>query len=131
MKFSSPFIQKRLFNHFSEELFKYMGIVYTFDKLDHIIDNNKLNVKNLLKQYEDYLKKNHKWLLKDAPRRKDLRVFEAVYHFNLYMYLFKFLSPKNGRVFPEFPTGNGKIDLIINYQNNIYAIEIKSFTDYT
>jgi hypothetical protein len=34
------------------------------------------------------------------------------------------------QVFPEFPTGNGKIDLLIRYQNVTYGIELKSFTDH-
>jgi len=130
IKFSSPFVQKRLFNHFSDELFQVMGhILEPFESIEHIIKDQKINIKNLLRQYEKYLKKNKNWLFKDAPKRKDLRVFEAVYHFNLYMYLFNFLSPKGGHVYPEFPTGNGKIDLIIRYKENVYLIELKSYTD--
>ncbi len=50
------------------------------------------------------------WLLKDAPRRADMRIYEAVYHFNLYSYLKELLETRGGKVFPEFPTGNGKIN---------------------
>jgi len=39
------------------------------------------------------------------------------------------LKNQGGRVFPEFPTGNGKIDLIIAYGKNRYGIELKSFTN--
>jgi hypothetical protein len=56
-------------------------------------------------------------------------VYEAVFHFNLYAYIEEFLRSKKGRVLPEFPTGNGKIDLLIQYQNKTYGIELKSFTD--
>ena len=28
---------------------------------------------------------------------------------------------------PQFPTGNGKIDLILKYREKIYALELKSF----
>ncbi len=38
-------------------------------------------------------------------------------------------KPTNGQVFPEFPTGNGKIDIIIRYAGRIYGIEVKSFTN--
>jgi len=31
-------------------------------------------------------------------------------------------------VWPEFPTGNGKIDLIIHYAGKVYGIEVKSFS---
>ena len=58
-----------------------------------------------------------------------MRVFEAVFHFNLYSYLNEFLRSKKGQVFPEFPTGNGKIDLLIRYHDITYGIEVKSFTD--
>ena len=77
------------------------------------------------------IQKNRDWLLKDAPKRKDMRIFEAVYHFNLYRYLCDFLGAKKARVYPEFPTGNGKVNIIIEYADRMYAIEIKSYTDET
>jgi hypothetical protein len=132
IKFSSPFVQKRLFGYFSNELFRYMGrLVEPFESLDDVITEDHLNIRNLMRQYETYLKKNRDWLLKDAPRRKDMRIYEAVFHFNLYMYLFQFLAPKNGQVYPEFPTGNGKIDIIVKYSGKSYGIELKSYADET
>ncbi len=44
------------------------------------------------------------------------------------MYLVKFLQGYDGRVYPEFPTGNGQIDLIINYAGQVYGLEVKSFS---
>jgi len=130
VKFTCPFIQKRLFNFFSREFFSYMGkLVEPFENTSELVANNHINIQKLIKRYEKYLKKNRQWLLKNAPKRKDLRIFEAVYHFNLFMYLYKFLSPKNAEIYPEFPTGNGKIDIIINYGNCSYGIELKSFSD--
>jgi hypothetical protein len=38
------------------------------------------------------------------------------------------LDTEGGSVFPEFPTGNGKIDLIITYADEKYGLEVKSFT---
>ena len=32
-------------------------------------------------------------------------------------------------VIPEFPTGNGKIDLLLHYKNSQYGLELKSFSD--
>jgi len=130
VRFSSPFVQKRLFNYFSDELFRYMGrLVELFESLGDVITEDSLNIRNLMKLYQKYLKKNREWLLKDAPKRKDLRIYEAVFHFNLYMYLFQFLNPKGGQVYPEFPTGNGKIDIIIRYKEKVYGIELKTYTD--
>jgi hypothetical protein len=130
VRFSSPFVQKRLFSHFAERLFDEPGqLVAPFTRIDHVITKDSLNIKNLMRLYETYLHKNKNWLLKDAPRRKDLRIFEAVYHFSLYMYLYRFLENKKCQVWPEFPTGNGKIDLLIQYASKLYGIELKSYTD--
>lgn len=132
LKFSCPFIQKRLFNYFSSRLFsggKLGTLVEPFLNLDDVITGSRINVPNLIGLYRRYLDKNREWLFKEAPRRSDLKPYEAVFHFNLYSYLNEFLRSKDGLVFPEFPTGNGKIDLLIKYKKNIYGIELKSYTD--
>jgi len=132
VKFTCPLVQERLFNYFAGELFSQMGqLVEPFARLDHIVTPNHLDIRGLLELYEKYIDKNKSWLFKNAPRRNDLRVYEAVFHFNLYAYLHEFLRGKSGRVFPEFPTGNGKIDLLIKYNNIAYGIELKSFSDHT
>jgi hypothetical protein len=129
LKFSSPFIQKRLFNYFSDELFQYMGKFFEpFDGADDWTLETHLDIPEIIRQYELYFKNNRDWLLKDAPKRVDLRIFEAVYHFNLYSYLKQLLKSEGGSVLPEFPTGNGKIDLILSYSGKRYGIELKSFT---
>ena len=108
VKFSSPFVQKRLFNSFSDELFDETGTLYEpFEDLGDTLTEESLNVENLVKRFESYLKENRKWLLKNALRRKDMRIFEAVYHFLLYRFIFDFLGTGRARVWPEFPTGNG------------------------
>lgn len=129
IRFSCPLVQKRLFNYFSGTLFRQVGqLVEPFQNLDHVITEKSLHIPQLLKLYETYLEKNKGWLFKEVPRRSDLRVYEAVFHFNLFAYLHEFLRERGARVFPEFPTGNGKIDLLIRYQNTLYGIELKSFT---
>ena len=65
--------------------------------------------------------------LKNASRRSDLRIYEAVFHFNLYRYLSGFMESFKGEIYPEFPTGNGKIDLIVKYAGKTYGIEVKTF----
>ncbi len=131
LKFPNPFVQKRLFNYFARESFRDVGRLFDpFEDLSDTITENSLHIKPLLRRYEAYLQQHREWLLKDAPRRHDLRVYEAVYHFNLYMYLRQFLRLYDGQVYPEFPTGNGKIDLIIQYEGNRYAMELKSFSTY-
>lgn len=128
VKFACPFVQKRLFNYFSNEFFRYTGRVRELtDDLAMILTPDGLHVPNLIHRFEAYLKQNREWLLKDAPKRKDLRIYEAVYHFCFYRYLADFFDPEGARVTPEFPTGNGKIDLIITYQDRRYGLELKSF----
>lgn len=130
VKFSSPFVQKRLFNYFSEELFPHMGKLHEpFENLDDTITETTLNPVNLLKRFKDYLQKNRGWLLKDAPRRSDLRIFEAVYHFSLYSFLDDFLEDWGAKIYPEFPTGNGKIDLLILHAGKRFAVELMSYTN--
>ncbi len=130
LKFPCPFVQKRLFNYFARELFPNVGKLYgPFEDLSDTITEEQLNIKNLLRRYEQYLKENREWLLKNAPRRTtDLRIYEAVYHFNLYMYLQHFLYHHQGQVYPEFPTGNGQVDLLIKYRGQNYTLELKSFS---
>lgn len=124
LKFSCPFVQKRLFNYFAREMFRVVGQVYQpFEKLEDIITAEHVNIANLLKRYQRYLQENRAWLLQDAPRRKDLRIYEAVFHFNLYMYLREFFKLRAGAIYPEFPTGNGKIDLIITYAGKCIALK--------
>jgi hypothetical protein len=128
IKFPCPFVQKRLFNYFSSEIFEYVGKLYDpLEDMDDAITEHCLNIKNIMKRYRIYLIKNKNWVLKNAPRRSDMRIYEAVFHFNLYKYLSDFLESFKGEIYPEFPTGNGKIDLIVKYAGNIYGIELKTF----
>ena len=130
IKFASPFVQRRLFNYFADSLFRDAGQLYPpFTDLSEVVTEDGLHLKPLLQLYEQYLQENRSWLLDDAPRRKDLRIFEAVYHFNLYMYLARFLDSFEGRVHPEFPTGNGQIDLLIRHGGRLYGLELKSFVN--
>lgn len=130
LRFSCPFVQKRLFNYFSHELFQELGtLVEPFTSLDDVVTETHLDIRNLVQLYQKYLQKNRDWLLKDVPRRSDLKIYEAVFHFNLFSYLNEFLRSKGGRVFPEFPTGNGQIDLVIEYGDKVYGIELKSYSD--
>jgi hypothetical protein len=45
------------------------------------------------------------------------------------MYLKAFFQDKGGEVFPEFPTGNGKVDILVRHAGKLYALELKSFKD--
>jgi len=130
LKFACPFVQKRLFNYFSGSYFNDLGtLIEPFTNLDNVITDASLDILQLLNFYQRYLDKNKSWLFKNAPRRSDQRVFEAVFHFSFYSYFHEFLRGKKVNVFPEFPTGNGKIDILIQYRDQKYGIELKSFRD--
>jgi hypothetical protein len=129
LRFSCPFVQKRIFNYFSDRFFNYLGpLIPTFDAMEDAVDKENLYIPNIIKRYQAYLTKNQGVFFKNVPRRKDdLRIYEAIYHFNLYRYLYDLLKSWEVEVVPHFPTGNGKIDLILKYKGKIYALELKSF----
>jgi hypothetical protein len=131
LKFASPFVQKRLFHYFANEFFGTLDPRFApFDDLSDTVTAQTLNLPNLLRRYEHYLQQNRSWLLRDAPRRStDFRIFEAVFHFNLYLYLVRFLESYKAQVTPEFPTGNGKLDLLIRHAGHLFGIEVKSFVN--
>jgi hypothetical protein len=131
LKFSSPFVQKRIFNFFSNRFFSYLGqLVHPLDTMEDAINEETLYIPNIINRYRAYLKKNQELFFKDVPRRKtDMKIYEAIFHFNLYRYLVDLLRGRGVEVIPQFPTGNGKIDLILKYHGKIYAMELKSFKD--
>jgi len=65
-------------------------------------------------------------------------VYEAVFQFHLYLYLTSFLRSYDAQVNvassvtsfqPEFPTGNGQIDLLIRHAGQLFGLELKSFAN--
>jgi predicted type IV restriction endonuclease len=83
----------------------------------------------LLLRYEQHLQANREQVLKNAPRKNDLRVFEAVFQFHLYSYLTSFLDSYDAQIQPEFPTGNGAIDLLIRHAGKLFGLELKGFAN--
>jgi len=131
VKFPCPYIQKQLFSYFARELYheEMLGLYDPFDDLSDTITDETLNIPQLLLRYEQHLQANRDQVLKNAPRREDLRVYEAVFHFHFYLYLVSFLRTYEAQVQPEFPTGNGKIDLLIRHAGQLFGLELKSFAD--
>jgi len=132
VKFVCPYIQKRLFNYFARELYheEMLELSDPFDDLSDTITDETLNIPQLLRRYEQHLQTNRDLILKNAPCRGDLRVHEVVFHFHFYFYLTNFFSPyKQTQVQPEFPTGNGKIDLLIRHAGQLFGLELKSFAN--
>jgi len=136
-RFSSPYVQTCLYTVFTNEIStKHSGKVMAIDPLDFmedVFDSNDLNIPALLDRYKKYLKRlkdngENPWA--DQPRRKsDYHLTEAVGHFHLYFWL-KLALDSVCRVIPEFPTGNGKVDLHIKCKSDKKGlIEVKSFVN--
>ncbi len=133
-RFTSPFIQDCIYQALSREFVSSPSILalHPLDRLDDVFDPPMLNLPALLQRYKDYLarlkaKGINPW--KSQPRREsDIQLTEAVGHFHLYAWLQQSIG-RRAVVSPEFPTGNGKIDLHIRHEAKQGLIEVKSFVD--
>ncbi len=134
-RFTSPFIQDCIYQALGNEFVAKNPTVlalHPLDGLDDVFDSPVLNLPALLQRYKDYLarlkaKGINPWKLQ--PRREtDIQLTEAVGHFHLYAWLQQAIG-HYCMVSPEFPTGNGKVDLHIRHENKQGLIEVKSFVD--
>ena len=132
-RFSSPFVQQRLFNDLSTSMLQ-RGRVLPLDPLDTLADvftETGIDVPALLGRYVAYLGRlkargEDPW--RAQPRRADLHHTEAVGHFHLYNWL-TLAVPVGCLISPEFPTGNGTVDLVLRFQGHDGIIEVKSFVN--
>jgi len=135
-RFSSPFIQDTLYHALSSDLVGDRTPFLALHPLDDLADVFKpatsLDLPALLRRYKEYLarlkaKGMNPW--KEQPRRQtDLHLTEAVGHFHLYAWLQTAIG-RRCAVSPEFPTGNGRVDLHIRCGEKRGIIEVKSFVD--
>ncbi|MES0337073.1 MAG: hypothetical protein SFH39_12065, partial [Candidatus Magnetobacterium sp. LHC-1] len=131
-RFSSPFVQERIYNALTDVLVDIsIPPLYILDTLLDVFEPERLNLPALLERYKDYLRRLsakgiNPW--EGQPRRADLHYTEAVGHFHLYAWL----QAAVGRrciISPEFPTGNGKVDLHLRCGGIEGIIEVKSLTN--
>jgi hypothetical protein len=134
-RFSSPFIQDCLYYALSQEMVGNRIPILALQPLDDLADvftGQSLDLPALLQRYKDYLlrlkaKGINPW--KEQPRRKtDLHLTEAVGHFHLFTWLQAAVG-QQCVVSPEFPTGNGKVDLHLRCGEKRGIIEVKSFVN--
>jgi hypothetical protein len=134
-RFSSPFIQDCLYFALSQEMLEGRMPILALQPLDDLADvfaGQSLDLPALLQRYKDYLQRLkakglNPW--KEQPRRKtDFKLAEAVGHFHLYTWLQSAVG-RRCVVSPEFPTGNGKVDLHLRCGDKRGIIEVKSFTN--
>lgn len=134
-RFTSPFVQRCLYDALSQDLIGLDMPILALTPLDDLADvfeGISLNLPALLGRYKDYLarlkaKGINPW--KEQPRRQtDFKLTEAVGHFHLYTWLQVALGQRCV-ISPEFPTGNGRVDLHLRCGNKRGIIEVKSFTN--
>ena len=132
--FSSPFVQDTLYEAFTLDMVGEETPIYALrigDDLRNVFEGDDLNLPALIDRYRDYLKRlKDKGLspFKEQPKRSDLNIYESGGHFHLYHWLMNALS-RRCSVSPEFPTGNGRVDIHLRCDNREGVIEIKSFKD--
>ena len=135
-RFSSPFVQDTLYHALSSDLVGDTLPALALHPLDDLADvfaqPNVLDLPVLLRRYKEYLarlkvKGINPW--KEQPRRQtDMHLTEAVGHFHLYAWLQNAIG-RRCAVMPEFPTGNGRVDLHIGCKGQRGIIEVKSFVN--
>ncbi len=134
-RFSSPFIQRCLYDALSDELVRdprTILVLDMFDEMTDVFEGPTLDLPAVLERYKGYLHRLraagfNPW--KEQPRReKDCHLTEAVGHFHLYAWLKDAIGHRSV-VSPEFPTGNGKVDVHVKYNDKRGMIEVKSFVD--
>ena len=131
-RFSSPFVQLRLYNALTNDLFGDRLPVLAIEPLDDLADvfsARGLDMAALLERYKGYLRRlkqrgQDPW--KEQARRGDLNLTEATGHFHLHAWLAEAVRGRSA-VIPEFPTGNGKVDLLVRGEGGEAVIEVKSF----
>jgi AAA-like domain len=129
-RFSSPFVQHRLYTDlaYEMELDRRVPVVDPHDDLTDVF--SRLDLPALLGRYRGYLERLDQQGINPwhgQVRRADLHLAEAAGHFHLYWWLVE-VTKRQLVVSPEFPTGNGKVDLYVSNGKDAGVIEVKSFT---
>ena len=132
-RFSSPFVQTAIYRAITSDLIgdrlPLLALEVTDDLAD-VFTETKLDIPKLMDRYKAYLVRLeaagiNPW--KDQPRRStDMQLQESVGHFHLYAWLRQAVG-RECIIAAEFPTGNGKVDLHLEWNGHRGLIEVKSF----
>ena len=119
-----PLYKKRLISAFQPlingEIEHYTTVQTDFSMF---FDGDRLSMEALLGNYREYV------------RRRGFRAFdtehlkEGAWHYSLDGYIHFFVQRLGGRSFVEVPTGRGRTDILIVWQDHTYIIETKVYTD--
>jgi len=95
------------------------------DTFNEYLQDEGLNIHALLNKYRQYV------------RRRGFKAFdtkhlkEGAWHYSLDGFINFFIEALEGQTFIEVPSGAGRTDILIVYQNHRYLIEVKVFTNNT
>lgn len=91
------------------------------DKFNSYFNKGKLNIKKIIDNYSSYVKRRAYKAFDNGNLR------ESVGHYSFDGYINFFLESIEGTSFIETPTGRGRLDIIIIYNNQKYIIELKKY----
>jgi hypothetical protein len=91
----------------------------------YLTEDGALNVNQLLKEYRAYV------------RRRGFKAFdtehlkEGAWHYSLEGFIYFFIQRLGGQTYVEVPSGRGRTDILIRYQEQSNVIETKVYSDET
>ncbi len=119
-----PLYKKRLINAF-QPLINGESVQYSGpnEKFDEFYKADGLDIDKIIRNYIHYVQRRgfHAF---DTENLK-----ESAYHYSFDAYINFFVERLGGKTFMEVPTGRGRLDTIIVYQDKSYVIEIKGWVD--
>ncbi|MBM4320968.1 MAG: hypothetical protein FJ125_13700, partial [Deltaproteobacteria bacterium] len=130
-QFASPFVQRCIYEAFTDQLRSALADVPPLegtDALEDVFTPQRFDAAALLQRYKEHLQRlrvRGRDPFRDQPLRADFQLPEAVGHFHLYSWLAQAVG-RECAITPEFPTGNGKVDLRILHKGQAVLVEVKS-----
>ncbi|SHE30584.1 AAA-like domain-containing protein, partial [Marinitoga hydrogenitolerans DSM 16785] len=120
-----PLYYKALYARFKPQINGEKSQMKPFDESikKYINKDGSLDLNKLMKRYIEYIKS------RGAVMFKGRNYYEGVYQYNLDQFLSLYVEAADGKVYPETQIGGGRIDLLINLNNEEYLIEIKANID--
>jgi hypothetical protein len=103
---------------------KYYGLKAS-ENFEDYLQGNGLNIHAILKKYRQYV---HRRGFK-AFDTENLK--EAAWHYSLDGFINFFVEALEGHTFIEVPSGAGRTDILIVYQQHRYLMEVKVFSNNT
>ncbi|VAX34800.1 hypothetical protein MNBD_UNCLBAC01-1218, partial [hydrothermal vent metagenome] len=129
VKFANPIYQKKIYHCFKPDLnqedARYISVEESFKQF--INSDQSLNILGIMQNYQKYVNQRGSKAFAHGLTRQDGCKYEAVYHYSLDAYMSSVAEAIGAASWVEFPTGNGKTDIFLQYKQQRYVIEIKSF----